>query len=61
MLPIEVKDGVLSTQRFGDRINVAIPPGGCVEIRPSRNHSDVQIRTPTGAVQRNVRLVKEDA
>lgn len=58
---IEVKDGLLCTSRFGDRVNVRIPDGGRVEIRTAPEHVDVEIRTATGAQHRTFRLPKDGA
>lgn len=56
---IEIHDGTLTTQRFGDRVHVSIPSGGRVEIRPCPEYADVEMREATGAVVRRFRLPEE--
>lgn len=56
----EIHDGTLITRRFGDRIQVAIPAGGRVEIRPCPEYADVEMHEVTGAIVRRFRVPEED-
>jgi hypothetical protein len=55
----DIHDGILSTQRFGDRIQIAIPARGRVEIHPGPQYADVEMHEATGAVVRRFRLPEE--
>lgn len=59
MAHVKIQDGTLTTERFGDRLQVAIPRGGKVELRPRPQHVDVEIREKDGTVHRKFRLPKE--
>jgi hypothetical protein len=58
---IHIEDGILTTERFGDRVAIRLPEGGHVEIRTDVGHTDVEVRGRTGAVERRFRLPKEGA
>ena len=59
MPQIEIKDGILITHRFGDRVQMQVPDGGRVEIRTEPSHTDVEIRERNGSVHRRFRLPRE--
>jgi hypothetical protein len=56
MATIEIQDGVLTTERFGDKVQIRVPKGGSVELCTYEAHTDVELREPSGRVMRRFRL-----
>ncbi|MDP3910177.1 MAG: hypothetical protein Q8Q14_07275 [Gemmatimonadales bacterium] len=61
MAHIEIQDGVLTTHRFGDRVQIRVPAGGRVEICTEPTHTDVQVKERGGTISRQFRLPREPA
>lgn len=61
MAHIEIADGMLITERFGDRVRVQLPEGARVEISTEKDHADIAVRARGGAVVRRFRLPRAKA
>lgn len=56
MASIEIKDGILHVERFGEHVRTELPTGGRVEIDTHEDHVDVEIRDRIGVTHRRFRL-----